>query len=100
MAVTDIQMPVRRTELSVLIRVARQYLSVICAVAKEEPELQSSLLRILSPSKVFEPHVMIPSLLQPFGHGFILFGCVLSPSIWISNFPINFFPSRLFVLMF
>jgi hypothetical protein len=45
-------MPVRRTELSVLIRVARQYLSVICAVAKEEPELQSSLLRILSPSKV------------------------------------------------
>jgi hypothetical protein len=44
--------------------------------------------------------VMIPSLLQPFGHGFIFFGCVLSPSIWINKFPKNFFPSRLFVLMF
>jgi hypothetical protein len=29
-----------------------------------------------------------------------LFGCVLSPSIWISEFPKNFFPSWLFVFMF
>jgi hypothetical protein len=44
--------------------------------------------------------VMIPSLLQPFGHDFFLFGCVLSPSIWVSKFRKNFFPSWLFVLMF